>query len=317
MEVSMRLVASLVLALACGAARGADFPSKPVRIIVPNPAGGTVDIVARTVAQSMAAVLGQPVVVDLKPGADTIIGTEAAARAPADGHTVVIVGTSFAFNPIVHKLPYDSAKDFAPVARLVKLPLVIAVHPAVPARSLGELVQLARQTPGSLDYASFATARLAGEMFKAHAGIELQAIPYQGGVQATAAVVGGHVKVLAGPLSDAIPHLNGGRLRALAVTSLERADAMKDVPTVAESGYPGFEFVNWMGILAPAATPRAVVERIAREARAALERPDARANLARIGVAPAFLEGPAFGEFVRAENRKYDALVRQSGFKLD
>src|SRR5690349_5080881 len=163
MEVSMRFIASIMLALACGVGHGAGFPSKPVRIIVPNPAGGTVDIVARTVAQSMAPALGQPVVVDLRPGGDTIIGTEAAARAAADGHTVVIVGTSFAFNPIVHKLPYDSAKDFTPVARLVKLPLVIAVHPALPARSLGELVQLAKQTPGSLDYASFATARLAAE----------------------------------------------------------------------------------------------------------------------------------------------------------
>lgn len=313
----MRLIASITLALACGAGQGADFPSRPVRVIVPNPAGGTVDIVARTLAQSMAPALGQPVVVDLKPGGDTIIGTEAAARASADGHTVVIVGTSFAFNPIVHKLPYDTAKDFVPVARLVKLPLVIAVHPSVPARSLTELIELAKRTPGSLDYASFATARLAGEMFKAHAGIDLHAIPYQGGVQATTAVVGGHVKVLAGPLSDAIPHLNGGRLRALAVTSLERAEAVKEVPTVAESGYPGFEFVNWMGMMAPAATPAATLERLAREARLALDKPEARANLARIGVAPAYLDGAAFGDFVRAEGRKFDTLVKQSGFKLD
>jgi tripartite-type tricarboxylate transporter receptor subunit TctC len=191
------------------------------------------------------------------------------------------------------------------------------VHPSVPAHSLRELVALAKEKPGALDFASFATARLAGEMLKAHAGIDMQAVPYQGGVQATTAVVGGHVKVLSGPLSDAIPHLHAGRLRALAVTSLERAQTLPDVPTVAESGYPGFEFTNWMGLVAPAGTPQAVLDRLAAEARAALDKPEAKASLARIGVAPSFLEAPAFAEFVRAESAKYDALIKQSGFRLD
>lgn len=314
----MKKLAAVALMLACAAPVSAEpFPAKPVRLIVPNPAGGTVEILGRTVAHSMAPSLGQPVVVELKPGGDTIIGTDAAARSAPDGHTLLLVGTSFAFNPLVRKLPYDTSRDFTPVARLATLPLLIAVHPSVPATTLKELVGLAKAKPGELDYAAFATARLAGEMFKSYAGVDMRQIPYQGGVQATTAVVGGHVKVLAGPLSDAAPHVAAGRLRPLAVTSLERSEAMKAVPTVAESGYAGFEFVNWIGIVAPAGTPAAVVERISAEAKTALDLPEARAALARLGVAPAYLPPARFGEMLRTETAKFDALVKQTGYRVD
>jgi len=272
----MKIAAAFAAAaLVAASASAQPFPTTPIRIVVPNPSGGTVEIVARILAQSMSPALGQPVVVEPRPGGDTIIGTEVAARAPADGHTIVMIGSSFAFNPLVRKLPYDTFKDFRPLARLATQPLVIAVHPSVPAGSLNELVAIAKAKPAELDYAAFATARLAGEMFKSRAGIEMNFIPYQGGVQATAAVAGGHVKVLAGPISDATPHIAAGRLRPLAVTSSRRSEALKELPTVAESGYPGFEFLLFIGAAVPAGTPVPVMERLSSEMLRAVHSPEA------------------------------------------
>jgi tripartite-type tricarboxylate transporter receptor subunit TctC len=311
-----KLIVAAIIAASLPA-QAAEFPSKPIRIIVPNPAGGTVELVARTLAQSMSPALGQPVIVDLRPGGETIIGTEAAARAPADGHTLVMIGTSFALNPLVRKLPYDTYKDFRPLARLVSLPLVIAVHPSVPATNLKELVSLAKAKPTELDYAAFASARLAGEMLKLQAGIEMNFIPYQGGVQATTAVAGGHVKVLAGPISDATPHVAAGRLRPLAVTSLQRSEAMKEVPTVAESGYPGFEFVNFMGAAAPSGTPPAVLERLSAEMVRAVQTPQAQAAFARLSITAAPQGAAEFERFIRAQSARYEDVLKQSGIKFD
>jgi tripartite-type tricarboxylate transporter receptor subunit TctC len=313
----IRTVLFIVGLLLAGAAAGQGFPSRPVRIIVPNPAGGTVELVARALAQSMSPALGQPVIVDLRPGAETMIGTEAAARAAADGHTLVMIGTSFALNPLVRKLPYETLKDFTPLARLVTLPLVIAVHPSVPAKSLGELVGLAKAKPSELDYAAFATARLAGEMFKHQAGIEMNFIPYQGGVQATAAVAGGHVKVLAGPISDATPHIAAGRLRPLAVTSLTRSEVLKEIPTVAESGYPGYEFVNFIGAAAPSGMSAALVQRLSGEMLRALEAPEARAAFARLSITASPQGAEQFDRFIRLQMKKYEAVLKQSGIKFD
>jgi len=311
----MRMVHGLILAAALAtSALAGEYPAKPIRVIVPNPAGGTVDFIARILAQSMGPALGQSLVVELRPGADTIIGTEAAARAPADGYTLVMIGTPFALNPLMRdKLPYDALKDFRPLARLAKLPTLIAVHPSVPAKSLQELVALAKARPADFHYAAFATAQLTAETFKMLAGIEMDRIPYQGGVQATAAVAGGHVKVLFGPVSDATPHVMAGRLRPLAVTSLQRAEALREVPTVAESGYPGFEFVNWIGAAAPAGTPEAVVQRLSAEMLRALETPEAKTGFARLSIIPAPLGGAEFGAFIKDEMKRYDAVIKQTG----
>lgn len=303
---------ALLLSLLVAPAAAQEFPSKPVRIVVPNPAGGTVDLVARTLAQSLGPALGHNVVVEIRAGGNTIIGSEQVARAAADGHTILMVGTPFAMNPLLRALPYDSDKDFAPVARIVSLPYVIAVHPSVGAKSLGELVAL-RQ----VNYASFAIGQLIGESFKQLSGADLNFVPYQGGVQATISVVGGHAGVLIGPLSDATPHISAGRLRALAVTSLERADTIKEVPTVAESGYPGFEWVSWIGAAVPAGTPQPVIARLSSEMLRALEHPEAKAAFARLGVSPAPQGPQEFARFIRSQRASYEKIIRQANIKPD
>ncbi len=308
------LLAAIVTA---GAAAAQEFADKPIRLVVPNPAGGTVDIVARTLAQSMRASLGHNVIVDIRPGGNTIIGSEIVARAPADGHTILMIGTPFAMNALVQQMPYDTLKDFAPVARIASFPFVFAVHPSVPAKSLKELVVLAKARPGELNYAGFATGQLLGETFKSLAGIDMNFVPYQGGVQATISVVGGHAPVLVAPLSDATPHIASGRLRALAVSSRERSNTFKEVPTVAESGYPGFEWINWIGAAVPAATPKPVIARLSAEMLRALQTPEATAGFVRRSVSPAPMTPEQFDGFIRAEMHRYGTIIRQAKLKVE
>ncbi len=314
------IVSILVALVAAHAAAAQEFPSKPVRIVVPNPAGGTVDIVARTLAQSMSAALGQNVIVDIRPGANTIIGSDAVARAPADGHTVLMIGTPFAMNPLVRHVPYDTLKDFVPVARIASFPYVFAVHPSVPAKSLKELVGLAKARPAELNYAAFAFGQLIAENFKSLAGIDINDmnfVPYQGGVQATISVVGGHAGVLIGPLSDATPHIVSGKLRALAVTSRERSEMFKEVPTVAESGYPGFEWISWIGAAVAAGTPKPVIARLSAEMLRAQQTPEARAGFARLNISSAPMGSEQFDGFIRAEMHRYDPIIKQANIKAD
>jgi tripartite-type tricarboxylate transporter receptor subunit TctC len=315
----MKAACAMLLAtlIAGGAAAAADFPARPVRIVVPNPAGGTVDIVARTLAQSMSTTLGQNVIVEIKPGGNTIIGTETVARAPADGYTMVMIGTPFLLNPLVRQVPYDSLKDFAPVARVASFPYVFAVHPSVPAQSLKELVVLGRAKPAELNYASFAMGQVIAETFKSLAGMDMNFVPYQGGVQATISVVGGHAPVLVAPLSDASPHFLSGKLRALAVTSLERAEALREVPTVAESGYPGFDWVTWIGAAVPARTPKAVVERLSAAMLRAVHAPETKAAFSRLSISQAPMGAEEFDAFLRAQMRSYETTVRQANIKAD
>ncbi|HEX2824812.1 MAG TPA: tripartite tricarboxylate transporter substrate-binding protein [Burkholderiales bacterium] len=308
---------AVAIILLSTAAAAQPFPTKTVRIVVPNPAGGTVDIVARAVAQSMTAAFGQSVIVDVRPGGNTIIGTNIVARAPADGHTLAMVGTSFVTNPFLRDVPYDALRDFAPVARLVSLPYVVAVHPSVPVKSLKELVGLARARPNDLNYASFGFGQLIAESFNTATAIHMTYVPYQGGVQATIAAAGGHAGVLVGPLSDALPYISSGRLRALAVTTAARSDALKTVPAVAESGYPGFDWASWIGAAAPAGTPPAAVTKLNAEMLRGIEGKDVLANLARLSVAPAPLSPDAFGRFLRAEMQRMEKVVKDAHIKGD
>ena len=308
----MKTIALMLALLAAAPGAAQEFPSRPLRIVVPNPAGGTVDFVARALAQSMGPALGHNVVVEIRSGGNTIIGSEQVARAAPDGHTILMVGTPFAMNPLLRPLPYDSDRDFSPVARLVSLPYVIAVHPSLGARSLGELVALRK-----VNYASFAIGQLIGETFKQLSGADLNFVPYQGGVQATTSVVGGHAGVLIGPLSDATPHIVAGRLRALAVTSLERSEALKEVPTVAESGYPGFEWVSWIGAAVPAGTPPPVIERLSAQMLRALQQPEAQAAFARLSVSVAPQGPEQFARFIRSQRASYDKIIRQANIKPD
>jgi tripartite-type tricarboxylate transporter receptor subunit TctC len=260
------------------------------------------------------------VLVDIRPGAGNVIGTQIVARAPADGHTLLMITASFATNPLFRQLPYDTLNGFAPVARVASTPLLFAVHPSVPAESLHDLVALAKAKPKYLNYASAApgsSIHLLAEMFWGLANVQMNHIPYQGGVQATVGVVGGHAPVLIAPLSDAAPHLASGKLRPLAVMSLQRSELAKDVPTVAESGYPGFEGLSWFGAVAPAGTPKPVIARLGSEMLRALESPVLRNAFSKLGISPAPMGPEALDAYIRDEMRRFGEIVRQANIKVE
>ena len=314
-----RIAAVIVWALAATAA-AQDYPSKPIRIVVPNPAGGTVDIVARAVAQGLGPSLGQPVIVDVKPGGNNVIGSEAVARAAPDGYTLLMGGTHVTINPLLRKLPYDGLNAFTPVALLAATPNVIAVHEAVPARNIRELVALAKARDGALNCATSTAGNgihLAAERFRGEAGIPINFIPFQGGVQAALAVAAGHAEMLVAPLSDAMPHVASGKLRVLAVTSSHRTELLPGVPTLAESGFPGFEAVQWFGAFAPAGTPRPVVARLSAEMRRALENADIRASFAKLGLVVMPMPADDFERFLRDESRSFAALIRANNIRAE
>jgi tripartite-type tricarboxylate transporter receptor subunit TctC len=316
----MKSIALGIGIIAFAASAAADYPVKPVHIVVPNPAGGTVDIVARAVAQGMGPSLGQPVVIDVKPGGNNVIGSEAVARAAPDGYTLLMGGTHVTINPLMRKLPYDGLNAFAPVALLAATPNVIAVNASSSPRSIADLVALAKARPGALNCATSTAGNgihLAAERFRALAGIEWNYVPYQGGVQAALAVAGGHADLLVAPLSDAMPHVASGKLRILAVTSPARLETIREVPTLAESGFPGFQALQWFGAFAPAGTPKPVVARLSAEMRQALDNPEVRASFAKLGIVVMPMAPEPFDEFLRVETRAFAATIRDNNIKAD
>ena len=287
--------------------------------MVPNPPGGTIELVARAVGQVLSLSLNQNVIIDLRPGGNNIIGSEIVARAPADGHTLMVAGTHLALNPLLHKLPYDGLNAFTPIARVAFNANIFAVHPSVPVKTVHELIVLARRKPGELNYASSTASSaiyLAALRFQSLAKISMNYVPYQGGVEAVRSVVGGHTGVLIGPVSDAAPFVLGGKLRPLAVTSPQRYELMKEVPTLAESGFPGFQAVQWSGIVAPAGMPRSVIARLSAEVLRALENPGLRSTFARVGVQPAPMDAEQFTTFVRSEMTTFQAIIRDTNLKV-
>jgi tripartite-type tricarboxylate transporter receptor subunit TctC len=322
----MRLRPSIIALsalLATGPVSAQEFPSAPLRFIVPLPAGGTMDIIARTIGAPIGRALGQNVLVDNRPGGGGggIIGIEAAARAPADGHTVLFIANGFTMNPALRsRLPFDTVKDFTGVALVASNPLAISVHPSVPAKTLKQLVALAKARPGELTFASGTATgglRLNAERFKAVAGIDIVNVPYQGGSPAVMSVVGGHTSILIVNVSETVPHVASGRLRGLAVTSLKRSDALKDVPTVAESGYPGFEALMWYGAAARSAAPKGAIDRLAAEFTRAARLPEVSDVLDKKGLSVATMEQGAFDAFVRAEIERNGKLIGQLNLKVE
>lgn len=307
--------------LAAGAAVAQEFPSRPVRFVVPFPPGGAVDILGRTLAPPLSRALGQNVIVENRPGGNTVIGAELVARAPADGHTLLLMAPSFTINPFVRsKLSYDPMKDFAGVTRLASTALVISVHPSLPARTLKQLVALARARPGELTYATASIIggqRIAGEMFKDAAGIDIVNVPYGGGAPATMAVIGGHTTMLVANVAEVAPHVASGKLRALAVTSLARSGVLKDVPTVAESGFPGFDSTNWFGAVARAATPKNAIDRLSAEIARGLQLPEVNDALSRLGLSAAAMSPGEFDAFLRAEMERNGKIIRALNLKVD
>ena len=294
-----------------------SFPTKPVRIIAPFPPGAGTDTLARTLAPPLTRALGQNIIVENRPGAGTVVGTEVAARAPADGHTLLIIANSFTINPAVRaKLPYDTQKDFAGVARLASTPMVFAVHPSVPVKTLKELIALARARPGELTWASSGAGtghHLAGEQFISLARINMVHVPYNGGAPAAMAVLGGHTSVVLVNVLSLAPHINAGRLRGLAVTSPERVAMLKELPTVAESGFPGFDASLWLAIMAPAGTPPAVIDRLHKEIVAVIGAPDAADTLSKAGAEPLTSTPAELGAMVKDGVGKYAKIVKQAG----
>ena len=314
----------LLACLAAGAvhAQADAFPAKPIRIIVPFPAGGATDIAARAIADKMSANWKQPVVIENRPGAGGNVGADFVAKSAPDGYTLVMgITGSHAINTSLYaKMPYDPVKDFEPITQVAVVPNVIVVHPSVPARTLRELVDLAKRQPGKYDYASLGSgtaAHLGMELFKTSAGIFMVHIPYRGSAPAVADLIGGQVQVMMDGLPSALPHVKAGRLRALAVTSQKRSPAAPDLPTIAESGYPGFYADAWSGLFAPKGTPAAVVEKIAVEAQRILKLPDVRERFAALGAEPVGSTPAEFAQHVQREIDKWARVVKQSGAKVD
>lgn len=298
------------------------YPNKPIRFIVPYPPGGGTDIVARLLAQKMIASMGQQVIVDNKPGASTIIGTEMLAKAAPDGYTIGMVTDSHAINPTFFpKLPYDSINDFVPITQLVFVPLVMVAHPSLGVKTVPELVALAKQRPGKINFASIGNGsphHLSMEWFRSMTGISMTHIPYKGVAPALADLVAGQVDVMFTGTSSAAPYARQGRLVPIAVSSAKRQPAFPDTPSVAESpGLGEFDFMTWYGLAAPGGTPREIVMRIQREVAAALNQPDVRERLNSLGVVGAPSMPEEFAAFMRKEAVSLARLIRQTGVKPD
>jgi tripartite-type tricarboxylate transporter receptor subunit TctC len=316
--------AFLVLAAACvlaAPASAADpYPSRPVRIVVPFPAGGPADALARMVGDKLQAALGQPVVVDNRPGAGGNIGLELVAKSPPDGHTLALAPAgNLTVNPSLYRnVPYDVSRDFAPVTVIAAVPNVLVVNAQVPAKDVGELIAYAKANPGKLNYASpgpGSGAHLAGELLKSSAGIEMVHVPFNGIAPAVTAVVGGDVQVMFAGSTSAMPHVATGKLRALGVASPRRMVSTPALRTLDESGLPGFDVTSWYSIVAPAATPPAVVERLQKEIARALDAPDVRAKLASLGAEPVGNTPAEFAAMIGSESAKWGKIVRDAGIK--
>ena len=321
-------IASAALAfVACGVlalpapARAQDYPHKPIRFIVPQPPGGTSDILARVLAQKLSENLHQQVIIDNRAGASGTIGTDLAAKATPDGYTIVLVYTTHATTPGIYgKLPYDPIADFAPITIATAAPLYLVVHPKIPVTSVPELIAYAKTRPGELNFCSAGNgsgSHLAGELFNTMTGVKLTHIPYKGSGPAITELIGGQVQLMFAGIVPIEPHVRAGRVRGIAVSSARRSLAMPQVPTIAESGLPGFEVVGWYGVLAPAHTPHAIIVRLHREFLNILQTPEIRDRLLREGAEPVGNSPAQFTEFLRTDIARWAKVIRQAGAKLD
>lgn len=313
------VLVSAILALTSPAA-AQDYPVRPVRLVIPFPPGGSNDVVGRLIATHLADRLGKQVVVDNRGGAGGVIGTEVVAKSPADGYTLLVISMAHAVNPWLYRLTYDPIKDFAPVALLAKGANVLVVHPSLPVHSVKELIALAKRKPGDLQYASAGIGsfqHLGGELFKLMAGVDMLHVPFKGGGPAMVDIVGGHTKVMFSSMVQTIPQIKAGKLRALGSGALERSPALPDVPTIAEAGVPGYEAVNWWGIVGPAGTPPAIIDKVNREVEAVQQSPEVQKQFDNEGATPASMKPADFGAFMVSETNKWEKVVKQGGIKAE
>ena len=316
-----RLLAVAACALAFAASAAAqNYPTKPVRMIIPFPPGGGSDVAGRVVAAALSERLGRQVIVDNRAGAGGIIGSEIAANAPRDGYTLLVVSLAHTVNPWLYDLKdrYHPIKSFAPVAIIAASPVVLVVNPAVPVQSVADLVALAKKQPGKLQYASAgvgSVTHLAGELFKYTAKVDVLHVPFKGAGPATLDVVAGHTNLLFGGLLATVPQVRAGRLRALGVGSLKRNPILPDVPSIAEAGVPGYETVNWFGIVAPAGTPSAIVGRLHREVTAVQNLPEVQKQFDADGATMLRMTPADFGAYMAADMSKWERVVKEGGIK--
>ncbi len=314
------LATLFVLACASGTLPAQTFPSRPIHIVVPFPPGGSADLSSRILAESMTKRLGQPIIIDNRPGGGTVIGTQAVQHSPADGYTALVVFPSFVINPSIRPDIQYALKDFRAIGQTISLPMVIAVNPAVPAKTLKELIDLAHAKPGAIAYGTpgpASTHRIAAEMFCIATGIELTHAPYSGGAPAMTALMGGHIQMVYLNVNEVVQHVKAGKVRALVVTTRERSESLPDVPTFRELGYPQLEASNWSGLVVPAATPNDVVAKLNAELVRALKDPQVleKFKVQELVAAPGTPE--EFDAFLRSESARYADVIKKAGIKAD
>lgn len=315
------VLAGYAFLIASGEAGSQGYPNRSMRLIVPNAAGGPADGVARLIAQRLAERIGQQVVVDNRPGAGGVIGTEFVAKAPPDGYTLMWISINHAINPSVYtKLPYDALKDFAPITHATSGPLLLAVHPSVPANDLKSLLNLARARPGELTGASAGSgsiAHLTLELLNFMAGTKIVHIPYKGAGQALTDLLGGHVSMYFGNVLGLLPHVRSGKLKGLAVSTHSRSAAAPNIPTAAEAGVPGYEASSWFGVMAPAGTPKEIISRLNAEFVGQLRTPDMHEKLAANGTEIVASTPEQFSSYIASEIAKWGKVVKAAGVKAD
>jgi tripartite-type tricarboxylate transporter receptor subunit TctC len=317
----LRALATFAVVLGCTAVSAADWPARPVRIVLPFAAGGGGDQLTRALAQKLSEAWGQPVVVENRPGAGATLGTDAVAKAPADGYTLLLAAGTITLGPAAYpKLPYDTVRDFAPITMVAHSPYVLVVNPAVKASSFDELLRLARAEPGRLNFASGGNGTLAHlcvELLKQRAGVSVVHVPYKGSAPALNDVVGGQVQAMFDTPAAVRAFVESQRLRAIAVSSSRRSTLLPALPTIAESGVPGYDVSVWFGVLAPAGTPREVLDRVRADTHRAIASPELQERMRALGMEPLTTAGDAFGALIRDEIAGWGALVKAAGIRFE
>jgi tripartite-type tricarboxylate transporter receptor subunit TctC len=321
MKLVWRLMLSLFLTVPTfGAAHAQSFPERPIRIIFPFPAGAVSDYLVRLVAQQVAEDLGKPVVIENRSGGAAIPGTDAGAKSTPDGHTILFVANSFASNPVLRNdLPYDTANDFAPITLMGSTPLILTVHPSLPAKTTQELVALVKQQPGKMSYGAAlgSSPHLAMEWFRVASGVDVVFIPYRGQGQVQTDFLSGTLQLTFGNLNDVLPHAKLGKLRMIGIATPKRSTLVPDVPTLAEAGYPGPEWDSWYGLVAPAKTPRPILEKLSTAFTAAIKKPEVREKMLAIGFVPNGGTSDEFRAFLREKVTSYGNTIRQAGIRAE
>jgi tripartite-type tricarboxylate transporter receptor subunit TctC len=312
---------ALALALAFVPAHAQNYPNHPVKVIVPYAVGGSADVYGRFLAAKLSESMGQPFVLENRPGGGAVIGTDAVAKSAPDGYTVLVMSNTHTVNEtLIPKKPYDLMRDLAPVTGINSQDLILVGAPGLKANNLKELLALAKKEPGKLNYASSGPGtpyHMAGELFKHMAGVDIVHIPHKGSDQARTAVLGGQVDLMFDAISTIVSHVNAGKLKALGTTGAHRSPVTPNIPTIAEAGVPGYEATIWLGLMAPAATPKPILDQLSVAVNKIINAPDVKANWAKQGAVPIGMTPDEFGSFLRADIAKWSKLVKETGMKVD